>query len=302
MASLIRRPRPSRRLASKLITKHGLLIQGDALSLFELLKPNSVDCIFADPPFNLGKSYGTARITDRLSEQRYVEWTHRWLLEAVRVLKPGGSLFVYHIPKRLAMITSYLESVPGMGFQAWIAIKMKNSFPVRGRLHPAHYGLLYFSKSGATRRFHVIRTPSPVCRHCGQLLRDYGGYHKKYRKNHEHIPMIQLSDVWDDISPNIHRKRRPKAINELPLSIPERAIRLSTNKGALVLDPFAGGGGALGVSESIGRFWIGAELGSTSVASGRILEAPAASARSRVPKQVRRAFYVDEAAARGLFV
>ncbi len=275
----------------KLATDKGALYQGDCLVLLGEMGSNSIDCIFADPPFNLGKSYGSRSIADRLPNAEYLEWTRHWLSECVRVLKPGGSLFVYHIPKRLVAISSYLNTLENMEFRHWIAIKMKNSFPIRGRLHPAHYGLLYYTKQGGKPKFHIIRTPSPVCRHCGKLIRDYGGYRKKYKTNDQNIPLVQLADIWDDVSPNIHRKSRPKAINELPSTIPERAILISTNKGDIVFDPFAGGGGTLSAAELNGRYWLGSELGATAHASRRILREAKSPRRSELPSKIKKVFH-----------
>src|SRR5712692_5417140 len=81
----------------RLATSKGGLYGGDCITLLRQMKSDSVDCIFADPPFNLGKRYGTGKIKDRLSDEGYFAWTRRWLLECVRVLKPGGSLFIYHV-------------------------------------------------------------------------------------------------------------------------------------------------------------------------------------------------------------
>jgi site-specific DNA-methyltransferase (adenine-specific) len=276
----------------KLVTSRGALYQADCLALLSKLKDNIVDCIFADPPFNLGKNYGSSKIKDLLPEEEYVDWTQGWLSECARVLKPGGSLFVYHIPKRLIQISNYLDSLNDMEFRNWIAIKMKNGFPIRNRLHPAHYGLLYYVKSGSPFKFHVVRAPSPICRHCGELIRDYGGYKKKYRtlKENKNVPLIQIADVWDDIAPNIHRKSRPKAVNELPLSIPERAILLSTNKNDLIFDPFVGGGSTLHAAELNDRYWFGSELGSTVYASKRILAETEAVIRTTLPKRLQLIF------------
>ena len=283
------------RLTVRLVTKKGMLYQGDCLALLKKLKSNSIDCIFADPPFNLGKNYGSNKVTDQLPEEKYLEWTHCWLSECARVLKPGGSLFIYHVPKWLVQISNYLNRLENLDFRHWIAIKMKNGFPVRGRLHPAHYGLLYYTKQGRKKKFHIVRVPSPVCRHCGELIRDYGGYRKKYKTNNQNIPLIQLADIWDDVSPNIHRKSRPKTINELPLVIPERAILMSTNKGDIVLDPFAGGGGTLSVAEINGRYWIGSELGTTTHASRRILmETKLLKKEVEPPNKIRNIFITKE--------
>lgn len=274
------------------VTGHGAMYNVDCLDLFSAVKDNSIDCIFADPPFNLGKNYGTRVIQDRLSQEDYLKWTKTWLSECARVLKPGGSLFIYHIPQWLILIGTYLNTLDSMQFRDWIAIKMKNGFPIRNRLHPAHYGLLYYVKRGKRFKFHVVRTPSPVCRHCGGLIRDYGGYKRKYKKlkGNKNVPLIQLDDVWDDTTPNIHRKSRPKGINELPVVISERVMLISTNKGDVFLDPFVGGGSTLYVAETNDRYWIGSEIGKTKYAIKRILEAPQAIACTVLPKKLHSVF------------
>ncbi|MCI0695837.1 site-specific DNA-methyltransferase [candidate division KSB1 bacterium] len=274
----------------KLATEMGALYRSDCKALLAGIKNNSVDCIFADPPFNLGKSYGSRIIIDKMSDMEYLEWTQLWISQCVRILKPGGSLFIYHIPKWLISISNYLSSFENMEFRHWIAIKMKNGFPIKNRLHPVHYGLLYYVKCGKKFKFHVIRYPSPVCRHCGELIRDYGGYLKKYRTNENSIPLIQIADVWDDVNPNIHNKNRPKSINELPSTIPERVIRMATNKGDIVLDPFAGGGSTLSMAESNERYWIGCELGATVYAQNRILKEAKATKSAIPPQRIQKIF------------
>jgi site-specific DNA-methyltransferase (adenine-specific) len=288
-------PNRKQSIVLKLATDRGALYKGDCLALLSAVDANTIDCIFADPPFNLGKSYGSDTITDQLPDEAYLKWTRQWLDECIRVLKLGGSLFVYHIPRRLIQIASYLDSFGNMEFRDWIAVKMKNGFPIKNRLHPAHYGLLYYTKRGNKPRFHVIRIPSPVCRHCGGLIRDYGGYRKKYKtlKGNKNVPLIQLDDIWDDTTPNIHRKSRPKGINELPLTVSERAILISTNRGDILLDPFAGGGSTLYAAQTQGRYWIGSELGTTRYAVKKLSGAPLVVVQSTLPERLQRIFRKD---------
>lgn len=279
--------RRGRKLLLKVVTKRGALFQGDCLDLLKEIRDSAIDCVFADPPFNLGKSYGSRKVQDRMPEEEYLDWTFQWLGECVRVLKPGGSLFVYNVPRWLIPIGGWLMAEGDMEFRHWIALKMKNHFPVKGRLHPAHYGLLYFTKSGKKHKFKVVRIASPVCPHCSELLRDYGGYGKRYQTDRHDRPMIQLADVWDDMGPRIREKIRPKAVNELTPEIPRRVIELSTRRGDLVLDPFVGGGSALMAAEMMGRYWLGSELGTTLHARKELLGANGVSPRKLVPKRVR---------------
>jgi len=266
------------------------LYHADCLDLLAATKDNSVDCVFADPPFNLGKQYGSKKVRDERTHVEYLHWTRRWISDCVRILKPGGSIFIYHIPKTLIDIANYLNYFDEMEFRNWIAIKMKNGFPSRNRLHPAHYGMLYYVKRGRKSKFRVVRYPSPTCRHCHKLLRDYGGYIEKYPTNGDNVPLIRIADVWDDINPNIHHKNRPKSINELPSVIPERVILMATKKDDIILDPFVGGGSSLSLAERHGRYWVGSEIGSTAHARTRILKEPKAIRRANIPSRINRLF------------
>jgi site-specific DNA-methyltransferase (adenine-specific) len=279
----------SRNASLRLATTRGALYHADCLDLFAAMKSKSVDCIFSDPPFNLGKQYGSRKASDEWSKADYLHWTRRWISECVRVLKPGGSLFIYHIPKTLIDFANYLNYFDEMEFRNWVAIKMKNGFPSKNRLHAAHYGLLYYVKRGRRAKFHVLRYPSPTCRHCHKLLRDYGGYIEKYPTNADNVPLIRIADVWDDINPNIHHKNRPKSVNELPFVIPERAILMSTKKNDIVLDPFAGGGSTLSVAERYERYWVGSEIGSTRYAKTQIVR-ETTETLVRVPAAINRIF------------
>src|ERR1044071_4715657 len=155
---------------------HGVLYQTDCMNVFAALDDNVIDCIFADPPFNLGKTYGNGEVRDDLSTHEYLKWCYAWLRESIRVLKPGGAIFVYNIPRWSFRLAAFLED-QGMNFRHWIALTMKGTFPRGRKLYPAHYALLYFTK-GDPRTFNRVRLPIPACRHCGGDIKDYGGHRK----------------------------------------------------------------------------------------------------------------------------
>lgn len=233
-------------------TDRGALFHDDSLAVLPLVPDASVDCVFADPPFNLGKEYG-AKVDDQLAEHEYLEWCYRWLDELVRILAPGGSLFVYNLPKWNIHLAPHLAR--GLTFRNWIAVDMKFSLPIAGRLYPAHYSLLYFSKGRRPKTFAPPRLPLATCRHCGGELRDYGGY--KDRMN----PLgVNLSDVWSDIAPVRHSRYKSRSANELSLKLMDRVLDIASKPGDLVLDPFAGAGTTLISAELKDRHWIGIEL------------------------------------------
>ena len=112
------------------VTAHGAIFDADCMKLMRLLRDEVVDTVFADPPFNLGKEYGK-NTDDSLPEERYVRWCQEWLAECVRVLKPGGSLFLYNLPKWNILLGAFL-CTQGLEFRHWIAVEMSACLPIPG--------------------------------------------------------------------------------------------------------------------------------------------------------------------------
>nr|WP_246400312.1 site-specific DNA-methyltransferase [Rhizobium metallidurans] len=233
-------------------TGFGSLYQGDCLQVMSQIEDGTVDLAFADPPFNLGKAY-TSKINDSLASHEYVAWCKQWLDEMIRVLKPGGAMFVYNLPKWNLPLGAYVGEK--LTFRHWITVDIKYSLPIKGRLYPAHYSLLYFIKGDRPAIFHPDRLPVPCCKHCGGELRDYGGYKDKMN------PLgVSLTDVWSDIPPVRHAKYKKRDANGLSLKLMDRIVSMATDPGSLVLDPFGGSGTTYVAAELTGRRWIGSEL------------------------------------------
>jgi site-specific DNA-methyltransferase (adenine-specific) len=251
-------------LRPALITNRGLLYNTDCFNLFAALKDESIDCIFADPPFNLGKDYGNGIVKDNLDRNEYLKWCFSWIDEFVRLLKPGASVFVYILPQWGYHLARRLEKRK-MLFRHWIALSMKGTFPRGNRLYPAHYALLYFTK-GIPKTFNRIRLPIPKCRHCGKDVKDYGG-HRKYLN-----PLgLNLTDFWDDTAPARHKKFKARwHVNELKPMIPSRCIAISTNPGEIILDAFGGGGSTYESAQQLDRYWLGSEIGDCSIIGERL--------------------------------
>jgi site-specific DNA-methyltransferase (adenine-specific) len=234
-------------------TEHGRLYQGDCLDLMAQMPSGSVDLIFADPPFNLGKMYGD-HFDDSTSEADYIKWSKDWIEAGCELLSPGGAFFLYNIPK-WNIHNGQVFNELGMNFRHWIVVDMKLSLPIQGKLYPAHYSMLYFTK-GKPRTFTRPRLPIEVCRHCGKDIKDYGGHRNKL-----HPDGINVSDVWNDISPVRHKGTKNRGANELNEKLLERVLTIASDPEDMVFDPFGGAGTTYAVAERMHRNWIGVELG-----------------------------------------
>ena len=232
----------------------GNLYQQDCLQFLKTVESDSVDLVFADPPFNLDKLY-PSNMDDNIKEEEYLSWTESWLKESIRVLKQGGALFIWNLPLWNSNISSFLHG--RLTFKHWIAVDIKYSLPIQGRLYPSHYSLLYFVKGEKGNKLVADRLPTPTCPSCFDNLKDYGGY--KHKMNPQGI---SLTDVWTDTPPVRHAKYKKRTgANELPVKLLDRVIEMSTNEGDLVLDPFGGSGTTFVVAELKGRRWVGCEIG-----------------------------------------
>ncbi len=270
-------------------SKHGILYRGDCLKLLSALPNESVDLVFADPPFNLGKQYGEG-VSDRLETSEYLNWSQQWLRESIRILKPGGSLFVFNLPKWCMEYGAYLNQ-QGMLFRHWIACRMPKAFPRGKKMSPAHYGLIYYTK-GEPAVFNKVYTPIQVCRHCKGEIRDYGGHRKSLNEkginlmdvwdmpedvwenvtetNSTEVLWTLAEEMWSDIPPVRHRQHKKRVANELAPIMLERIIAMASNPEQIVVDPFGGSGTTFYAAEKLHRYWIGSEIGDTAPAVERL--------------------------------
>jgi site-specific DNA-methyltransferase (adenine-specific) len=123
----------------------GVLYEGDCLELLRLIRSETIDTAFADPPFNLGKNYGS-RVTDELPDDKYIKWSKEWLRECVRLLKLCGAISVYNLLKWNIILENHLTE-SGLVCRNWISVSIRLSLPVPGRLCSAQYNLTRTSRN-----------------------------------------------------------------------------------------------------------------------------------------------------------
>lgn len=222
---------------------------GDAVEILRQYPESSVDLAFADPPYNLAKTYD--HYGDKESDERYLLWCNLWLTEYIRVLKPTGSLYVVNLPKWAIYHAAFLNK--RLHFQNWIAWDAISE--PRGKIMPAHYALLFYTKHPTEFTFNYgdvspIDAPSFCLR--ASCVRD--------RKEQGVDPKVILTDIWWDIHRIKHKRDRDPHPCQLPEKLMERVIRLSSNKGDIVLDALCGAGTTAVAAYKLGRRFIAVDV------------------------------------------
>ncbi|MBP9903156.1 MAG: site-specific DNA-methyltransferase [Verrucomicrobia subdivision 3 bacterium] len=232
--------------------------RGDCVSFLQRvqqLHPDGVfDLAFADPPYNLQKGYGNW--DDAMAEQHYLAWCNAWLDGMAQSLKPGGSLLVLNLPKWAIHHAAFLNR--RLDFRHWIVWDALSD--PRGKLMPAHYALLYYTKPGGKPVFNY----APVgTKPRGSLVPppdslEYCLRAKcvKQRKAAGDDAKVELSDIWSDIHRIKHRRDRDAHPCQLPEKLMERIIKLTTRPGDVVFDPFCGAGTTALAARKLGRKFV----------------------------------------------
>ncbi|MBI2195278.1 MAG: site-specific DNA-methyltransferase [Planctomycetes bacterium] len=234
----------------------GQVHQADILAFLQRLPNACVDLAFADPPYNLQKAYSD--YIDGQTQERYLQWCETWLADYIRVLKPGGSLFVLNLPRWSTCLARFLSQ--HLFLQNWIVWDALAE--PRGKILPAHYALLYATRGPVPSTFNyhgfspqpgdVLPPDAPV--YCLRVPCRRG------REALGHQLHVELSDIWTDIHRVRHQRHRDVHPCQLPESLMERIIRLASHPGDVVLDALCGTGTTALVARRLGRRFLAAEL------------------------------------------
>lgn len=248
------------------------LINGDCRKVLQTLDDSSIDLIFTSPPYADSRSntYGGVKPGE------YVSWFLPIASELFRVLKPDGT-FVLNIKEKVIKgerHTYVIELILEMRKQGWLWTEefiwhKKNSYPGKwpNRFRDSWERLLQFNKN---RKFNMyqeevmvpmgdwakrrlknlsdtdkVRDPSKVGSGFGKKISNWVGRDKAYPTNVLHLATET-------------RNKNHSAV--FPETLPEWFIKLFTQEGNCVLDPFMGSGTTNRVALRMGRNSIGIEI------------------------------------------
>ena len=231
------------------------IYKGDTLKLIKSIEDGSIDLIIADPPYGIEMDFGSKQKWGLDKHNEWLLWMQEWLKEAERVLKPGGSLFVYGIHHNIGYIQCYLYEL-GLTYGRQLIWHYKNNWSGYTKFPAGHYEPLLWFYKGKKYTYHQIREPYESTDRLKYKIIKNG---KTWSPN----PEGKLAgDVWyiPVLAGKSFRNERVEHPTQKPLAICDRIINHFSNKGDLVLVPFAGSGSECVSAKKNKRDFIGFEL------------------------------------------
>ena len=259
------------------------IVLGDCLDLMSNVKDESVDLIYMDPPFY---TQTVQKLSDKQGKQYsfddswatiedYVEYIRLRFKECRRVLKDTGSIFVHCDRNASHYLKIALDKVFGEGsFQSEIVWSYKRWSNSKKGLLNNHQIIFFYSKT-ANFKFNTMYTDYSETTNVDQILqdrvRDENGKSKYKTDGNGVVVMgqakkgVPLSDVWEIPYLNPKAKERVGYPTQKPIILLEQIIKLVTDEGDLVLDPFAGSGTTLVAAKMLNRNYLGFDISKDAV-------------------------------------
>ncbi|WP_407644388.1 site-specific DNA-methyltransferase [Erythrobacter insulae] len=230
----------------------GKILDGDCIEAMQSLPDNSIDCVFADPPYNLQLGGDLNRpdgsevdaVTDHWDQfdsfRAYDDFTRAWLTEARRVLKPDGALWVIGSYHNIFRVGAILQD---LGFWILNDVVWRKTNPMPNfkgtRFTNAHETMIWASQ-GEKARYHFNYRAMKTLNDELQMRSDWV------------LPICSGNERLKENGKKAHPTQKPEALLY-------RVLLATTEKGDVVLDPFFGTGTTGAVAKRLGREWIGCE-------------------------------------------
>jgi DNA modification methylase len=223
------------------------IICGDCVQVLGRADKPFADLIFADPPFNIGYKYDNYH--DAKTSKKYLTWTRQWVGACVRVLKPHGSFYVAIGDDYAAQLKLIAEDEFGLTLRNWIIWHYSFGQQTKNKFARSHTHILYFVKN--PKKFTFNDT----------MVRVISDRQKKYADKRANPAGKMPDDVWDEY-PRLCGtfRERTRFPCQMPESLLARIIRVSSNEGDWVLDPFCGSGTTAAVAAKLRRVYTSTDI------------------------------------------
>ncbi|UJF24459.1 hypothetical protein L0B52_09040 [Suttonella sp. R2A3] len=252
------------------------ILNGDCLDEMRSIEESSIDLIYLDPPFFTERKH-TLMNRERTkefsfddswgSDKGYAEFLKERIEIMHSLLKDTGSIFVHCDKSGEHIVRAILDQVFGVtNFQSEIIWTYKRWSNSKKGLLPSHQNIYFYSKT-KNFKFNTIYTSYSETTNIDQILqrRTRDEHNKSVYdkdsfgnvKNGDKKKGVPLNDVWDIPYLNPKAKERVGYPTQKPLLLLQQIIKLVTEDGDLVLDPFCGSGTTCVASKLLNRNYIG---------------------------------------------
>ncbi len=234
-------------------------LQQDLFAILDWLPSASVDVLFADPPYNLSKTFN-GRPFSPLSLDDYETWLTTWLLPLKRVLKPTASLYICGDWRSAAAIQRVLEK----NFIVRNRITWERE---KGRGAQKNWKNcaedIWFATQSDEYTFNIEAVKLKR-----QVIAPYthaDGRPKDWQKTENgRFRLTHPANIWTDLTvPFWSMPENTDHPTQKPEKLLAKIILASSNVQDIVLDPFLGSGTTAVVARKLGRRFIGVEIDET---------------------------------------
>lgn len=260
-----------------------MLINNDCLVALQSVDNESVDMAYLDPPFftqkkqvlkdSNGQQYEFSDEWE--SRETYLIYIKERLLEVKRVLKDSGTIFLHCDSTASHYLKILMDEVFGENnFQSEIIWSYKRWSNSKKGLLAGHQTIYFYSKT-KNYKFNTLFCDYSPTTNLDQILQERVRNNKgksTYRRDVDGNVVwgkekqgVPLSDVWEIPFLNPKAKERTGYPTQKPVELLERIIKISTNEGDTVLDPFCGSGTTLVAAKLLGRKFIGIDMNSAAI-------------------------------------
>ncbi|MBS0209304.1 MAG: site-specific DNA-methyltransferase [Planctomycetes bacterium] len=250
------------------------IVLGDCIEQMRSLPKGSVDLVFADPPFNIGYDYDVYRDDRECGE--YLKWSKKWIAAVHRVVKDTGAFWLA-IGDEYAAELKIISQEAGFTCRSWVIWYYTFGVNCKTKFSRSHAHLFYFVKDAKSFTFRAedLDNRIPSAR---QLV-----YADNRANPTGRLPddtwVLRPQDMADCFTPGEDTWYFPRVAGtfkeragfhgcQMPEQLLGRIIRLCSNEGELVLDPFSGSATTVAVAKKLGRKYLGFDLSSEYVARG----------------------------------
>ena len=236
----------------------GTLYLGDSLRWLKGIPSSSVDMIFADPPYSIGKADWDCFS----SHEDYLAWCEEWVEQAARILKPTGTCYICGFSEILADVKYRTQHF--FNGCRWIVWHYKNKANLGLDWGRSHESLLHFRKAKTTvLNVDDIRIPynAHTLRYPAHPQADSSAYAKsraassvaQWRPNEKGAKPKDVFDIPTTCNGMGEKTPHP---TQKPEELVRKLVLASSNEGDLVLDPFSGSGTTAVVAQQLHRHWL----------------------------------------------